>query len=90
MLQSAQALQRPQLVSRRPAARRLVVRAYTGTNGVSSVQEMNRVIGKRISEAAANIGKARVARMNQAIGKFVKRAAEEATAVKASKPKASK
>jgi predicted transcriptional regulator len=54
------------------------MQAYTGGNGAQTVKDMNKAIGKRISEAAANIGRSRVAKMNQAIGKFVKRAAEDA------------
>ena len=58
------------------------MQAYTGANGAQTVQDMNKAIGKRISEAAANIGRARVTKVNLAVGKYVKRAAEEAAAGK--------
>lgn len=42
------------------------------------MDEINRLIGLNIKEAAANMGTMRIWHANAAIGKFVKKAAEEA------------
>jgi hypothetical protein len=47
-----------------------------------SLEEMNKQIGKRIKEAAAQLGTMRVWQANASIGKYVKRAADEAAAGK--------
>jgi hypothetical protein len=46
------------------------------------MDEMNKQIGKRIKEAAAQVSTMRVWHANASIGKFVKRAAEESAAGK--------
>jgi hypothetical protein len=57
------------------------VQAFT-EGGKQSIDDINRLIGLRIKEAAAQIGCMRVWQANAAIGKYVKRAAEEAAAGK--------
>jgi hypothetical protein len=48
----------------------------------ASLEEMNKQIGKRIKEAAAQLSTMRVWHANASIGKYVKRAADDAAAGK--------
>lgn len=54
----------------------------TGNGTKQSVEEINRLIGLHIKEAAAHLGTMHVWQANAAIGKYVKKAAEEAAAGK--------
>jgi hypothetical protein len=58
---------------------RLVVKAFATD---ASLEEMNKQIGKRIKEAAAQLSTMRVWHANASIGKYVKRAADDAAAGK--------
>lgn len=64
----------------------------SGNGAKPSLEEINRLIGINIKEAAANVGVIRVYQANAAIGKFVKKAADDAAAGRlkkaGSKPKA--
>lgn len=64
------------------------VQAFTDSDK-KSLEDINRLIGQRIKQAAAQIGTMRVWQANSAIGKYVKQAAEEAAAGKL-KPKGAK
>lgn len=57
------------------------LQAFTD-GGKQSIEEINKLVGLRIKEAAAQIGTMRVWQANASIGKYVKRAAEEAAAGK--------
>lgn len=60
-----------------------LLQAFTTDNGTKqSLEEMNRLIGINIKEAASHIGAMHVRQANAAIGKFVRLAAEEAAAGK--------
>lgn len=63
----------------------VALQAFTDS-GKQSIDDVNRLIGQRIKEAATQIGCMRVWQANAAIGKYVKKAAEEAAAGKL-KPK---
>lgn len=57
--------------------------AFQTSNGTKqSVEEINRLIGLHIKDAAAHLGTMHVWQANAAIGKYVKKAAEEAAAGK--------
>jgi len=60
----------------------LLCQAFATDNGKQSVDEINRLIGLHIKNAAANLGTMHVWQANAAIGKYVKKAAEEASAGK--------
>jgi hypothetical protein len=63
----------------------------SATNGTKqSLEEMNRLIGHNIKEAAAHLGTMHVWQANQAIGKYVKKAAEEAAAGRLQRKSAAK
>jgi hypothetical protein len=69
--------------ARRSRATVVRVQAFATDNGSKqSLEEMNRLIGLNIKEAAAHIGTMHVRQANAAIGKYVKKAAEEAAAGK--------
>uniref|UniRef100_A0A383WFJ0 Uncharacterized protein n=1 Tax=Tetradesmus obliquus TaxID=3088 RepID=A0A383WFJ0_TETOB len=70
---------RTAFVGRVQRSPRLVVRAFATDGGM---EEMNKQIGKRIKEAAAQLSTMRVWHYNAAVGKYVKKAAEDAAAGK--------
>lgn len=55
------------------------MQAFATDNGKQSVEDINRLIGLHIKEAAAHLGTMHVWQANAAIGKFVKKAADEAS-----------
>jgi hypothetical protein len=64
------------------AASAAVLAAHQAFATDASLEEMNKQIGKRIKEAAAQLSTMRVWHANASIGKYVKRAADDAAAGK--------
>lgn len=77
---------RPAVAARR---RTVSVKAFATDNGKQSLEEINRLIGLHIKEAASHVSTMRVWQANAVVGKYVKQAALDAAAGKL-KPKVPK